>query len=37
MINRRTVLKTAAVGAAQAVALPYLAREGFAQTAATRW
>jgi len=34
MINRRTVLKTAAVGAAQAVALPYLAREGFAQTAA---
>ena len=34
MINRRTVLKTAAVGAAQAVALPYLAREGFAQTPA---
>jgi TRAP-type transport system periplasmic protein len=34
MINRRTILKTAAVGAAQAVALPYLAREGFAQTPA---
>ncbi len=34
MINRRTLLKTAAIGATQAVALPYLAREGFAQTAA---
>lgn len=34
MINRRTMLKTAAIGAAQAVALPYLAREGFAQSAA---
>ena len=34
MINRRTLLKTAAVGATQAVALPYLAREGFAQTPA---
>src|ERR1035438_4720770 len=34
MINRRALLKTAALGAAQTVALPYLAREGFAQTAA---
>ena len=34
MINRRTMLKTVAVGAAQAVALPYLAREGFAQAPA---
>lgn len=34
MINRRTLLKTAAIGATQAVALPYLAREGFAQTPA---
>src|SRR5450755_2115183 len=34
MFNRRALLKTAAIGAAQAVALPYLAREGFAQTAA---
>lgn len=34
MINRRTLLKTAAVGATQAVALPYLAREGFAQAPA---
>ena len=34
MINRRALLRTAAVGAAQAVALPYLAREGFAQTPA---
>jgi tripartite ATP-independent transporter DctP family solute receptor len=34
MITRRTILKTAAVGASQAVALPYLARESFAQTAA---
>jgi len=34
MLNRRTMLKTAALGAAQAVALPYLAREGFAQTSA---
>jgi tripartite ATP-independent transporter DctP family solute receptor len=38
MINRRTMLKTAAktaaLGAAQGVALPYLAREGFAQTPA---
>jgi TRAP-type transport system periplasmic protein len=34
MLNRRMLLKTAAVGAAQAVALPYVAREGFAQTAA---
>lgn len=32
MIDRRTVLKTAVVGAAQSVALPFLAREGFAQT-----
>jgi TRAP-type transport system periplasmic protein len=31
MINRRTMIKTAAVGIAQAVALPYRAREGFAQ------
>lgn len=34
MINRRTLLKTAAIGATQAVVLPYLAREGFAQTPA---
>ncbi len=34
MINRRALLKTAALGAAQAIALPYLAREGFAQTPA---
>ncbi len=34
MINRRTLLKTAAIGAMQAVALPYLAREGFAQSPA---
>ena len=34
MINRRALLKTAAIGATQAVALPYLAREGFAQTPA---
>ncbi len=38
MIDRRTILKTAAktaaLGAAQAVALPYLAREGFAQAPA---
>src|ERR1700752_315315 len=34
MINRRTMLKTAALGAAQAVALPYVTREGFAQTPA---
>jgi tripartite ATP-independent transporter DctP family solute receptor len=34
MINRRTLLKTAVIGATQTVALPYLAREGFAQTAA---
>lgn len=34
MINRRALLKTVAVGAAQAVALPYLARESFAQTPA---
>jgi TRAP-type C4-dicarboxylate transport system substrate-binding protein len=34
MINRRTMLKTVAVGAVQAVALPYLAREGFAQAPA---
>jgi len=34
MLNRRTMLKAAAVGAAQAVALPYVAREGFAQTPA---
>ncbi|MGC1467171.1 MAG: TRAP transporter substrate-binding protein [Pseudolabrys sp.] len=32
MINRRTVLKTAALAASQTVALPYLAREGFAAT-----
>ncbi|MBO0758034.1 MAG: TRAP transporter substrate-binding protein DctP, partial [Bradyrhizobiaceae bacterium] len=31
MMNRRTMIKTAAVGIAQAVALPYCAREGFAQ------
>ena len=34
MINRRALLKTVTVGAAQAVALPYLAREGFAQAPA---
>ena len=34
MINRRALLKTAALGASQAVALPYLAREGFAQSPA---
>ena len=34
MIDRRTVLKTAAFGAAQGLALPYLAREGFAQAPA---
>lgn len=34
MINRRTLLRVGAIGAGQAVALPYLAREGFAQTAA---
>ena len=34
MINRRALLKTAALGATGAVALPYLAREGFAQTPA---
>ena len=33
MINRRTLLKSAAIGAAQ-LPLPYLAREGFAQTPA---
>jgi tripartite ATP-independent transporter DctP family solute receptor len=32
MINRRMLLKTAALGAAGVPALPYLAREGFAQT-----
>jgi len=34
MISRRTLLKTAALTASQAVPLPYLAREGFAQTPA---
>ncbi|HEX4554537.1 MAG TPA: TRAP transporter substrate-binding protein [Xanthobacteraceae bacterium] len=34
MIDRRTILKTAAGTAAAGVALPYLAREGFAQTPA---
>lgn len=34
MINRRTMLKTAALGAAQAIAAPYVVREGFAQTPA---
>jgi tripartite ATP-independent transporter DctP family solute receptor len=34
MINRRTLLKTAAVGAGGALSLPYLPREGFAQTPA---
>jgi len=34
MIDRRTMLKTAGLGAAGAVALPYLARQGFAQTPA---
>src|SRR5690348_9257350 len=34
MIDRRTVLKAAACGAAQGLALPYLAREGFAQAPA---
>jgi tripartite ATP-independent transporter DctP family solute receptor len=34
MIDRRTMLKTAGLGAAGTVALPYLAREGFAQTPA---
>ncbi len=32
MVNRRTVLKTAGIGAAYVLAMPYLAREGFAQT-----
>src|SRR5689334_25171971 len=34
MIDRRTMLKTAALGAAQGFALPCLAREGFAHTPA---
>src|SRR5579885_3273578 len=34
MIDRRTMLKAIAVGAGQSVAMPYLAREGFAQTPA---
>jgi len=34
MINRRTLLKSAALGTAQALAAPYLARQGFAQTPA---
>jgi TRAP-type transport system periplasmic protein len=34
MINRRTLLKSAALGTTQALAIPYLAREGFAQTPA---
>ena len=34
MISRRTLLKTAAIGAIQTFALPYLAREGFAQAPA---
>jgi tripartite ATP-independent transporter DctP family solute receptor len=34
MISRRVILKTAAIGATQAIALPYVAREGFAQTPA---
>ncbi|MBX6328524.1 MAG: TRAP transporter substrate-binding protein [Pseudolabrys sp.] len=32
MIDRRTMLKAIAVGAGQTIAMPYLAREGFAQT-----
>ena len=34
MISRRTILKTVAIGATQTFALPYLAREGFAQAPA---
>jgi tripartite ATP-independent transporter DctP family solute receptor len=34
MISRRTLLKTVAIGATQAFAFPYLAREGFAQAPA---
>jgi tripartite ATP-independent transporter DctP family solute receptor len=34
MIDRRTLLKTAALGASGAIPLPYLAREGFAQAPA---
>ena len=34
MISRRTLLKTIAIGATQTFALPYLAREGFAQAPA---
>jgi TRAP-type transport system periplasmic protein len=34
MINRRNMLKTAALAVGPAVALPYLARQGFAQTPA---
>ena len=34
MISRRTLLKTVAIGATQAFALPYRAREGFAQAPA---
>jgi tripartite ATP-independent transporter DctP family solute receptor len=34
MISRRTLLKTVAIGATQTFALPYLAREGFAQAPA---
>lgn len=32
MLSRRAIVKTAALAASQAVALPYIAREGFAQT-----
>ena len=34
MISRRTMLKAAALAGSQAIAFPYVAREGFAQTAA---
>ncbi len=32
MLSRRAILKTAALATSQAIALPYLAREGFGQT-----
>ena len=35
MINRRTMLKAAALGAAQAIAAPYVVREGKALGIAT--
>jgi TRAP-type transport system periplasmic protein len=34
MLSRRAILKTAALATSQAIALPYIAREGFAQTPA---